>query len=467
MSALLSLTQPNQISWKGKTFNQLAASIKKNVNTTTELNASLRSQPLKHYRKELILIETPNMPNQRISISIDNINAPGTTIINSATTTSLEDDCNNSIVLNKNFNLSENKSNRPCYPNTGEKTDHINRDETGFSQASMARRRCRSSGIISKSNRLGTTNDSYKTSNSQYLESRGLTFKQNQYNYVKEGDKSVIPGDVMSMSNIYVGNNMSNYPKLLISSVKNNNYFQYSWINGIIYTLTIDDGYYCSEELTIFIQNKLKSKGHYYINYNDQSILYLFKMFYDSYNKRYNITCVATDLTIHSTYTAGDNSTIPGVTGTVVPNIIIPSTDFQKVVGISNGMYPPVLATTLVDFNVPYRTDQTFYGINAQIRPAYKPIYYKPNNINFAQQGAVNSSERILRKKINTITTAGSSFRSAFGSATANAVAYNVASTGPTYSLKEKTGYPNTRIPIINKYTGEVSCNSRQCMIKR
>jgi hypothetical protein len=62
---------------------------------------------------------------------------------------------------------------------------------------------------------------------------------------------------------------------------------------------------------------------------------------------------------------------------------------------------------------------------------------YKPNNAQFAVQGAVSSSSRIDRLKYNTITKNGSSFRTAWGDAGANAGRYQGTSTAP-YFLKSK-----------------------------
>ena len=62
---------------------------------------------------------------------------------------------------------------------------------------------------------------------------------------------------------------------------------------------------------------------------------------------------------------------------------------------------------------------------------------YKPNNRQFGVQGAVSSSSRLERLKLNTITKNGSSLRSAFGSEGANAGKYHGTSTAP-YFLKSK-----------------------------
>jgi len=62
---------------------------------------------------------------------------------------------------------------------------------------------------------------------------------------------------------------------------------------------------------------------------------------------------------------------------------------------------------------------------------------YKPNNRQFGVQGAVSSSSRLERLKLNTITNNGDSFRNAFGSEGANAGKYHGTSTSP-YFLKSK-----------------------------
>ena len=62
---------------------------------------------------------------------------------------------------------------------------------------------------------------------------------------------------------------------------------------------------------------------------------------------------------------------------------------------------------------------------------------YKPNNQQFAVQGAVSSSARIDRLKYNTITTNGGSFYNAWGAAGANAGRYQGTSVSP-YFLKNK-----------------------------
>lgn len=94
----------------------------------------------------------------------------------------------------------------------------------------------------------------------------------------------------------------------------------------------------------------------------------------------------------------------------------------------------------------------------------YVPTYYKPNNPQFAQQGAVSSSDRLLRLKYDTMTTNGGLYATALGSATGNAMAYG-GSPNP-YSIKEKIGYPLTKTPIFSKYSDTVTCSATS-LVKR
>jgi hypothetical protein len=74
----------------------------------------------------------------------------------------------------------------------------------------------------------------------------------------------------------------------------------------------------------------------------------------------------------------------------------------------------------------------------------YNTTIYKPNNTQFATQGAVSSSTRLLKLQVDTITKNGNSFRSAWGDEGANAGNYQGTSMTP-YFLKNKytKGLPN------------------------
>ena len=70
-------------------------------------------------------------------------------------------------------------------------------------------------------------------------------------------------------------------------------------------------------------------------------------------------------------------------------------------------------------------------------RDCHNITYYNPNNRQFAKQGAVDSSTRLLKLNVDTITKNGNSFRSAWGDAAANAGRYQGESFNPTF-IKSK-----------------------------
>jgi hypothetical protein len=123
----------------------------------------------------------------------------------------------------------------------------------------------------------------------------------------------------------------------------------------------------------------------------------------------------------------------------------------NKIVHFSSGNSYATPGTNAASNNVYYTNGTTTCG-------TFAPIYYKPNNSQFAQQGGVSSSSltnRIKYDNINKVSYQTSNTR--LGNSVANAFAYGV-SENP-YTLKDKIGYPNIKTPIIDKYTGELKCN--------
>lgn len=87
-------------------------------------------------------------------------------------------------------------------------------------------------------------------------------------------------------------------------------------------------------------------------------------------------------------------------------------------------------------------------------RDCHNLTYYNPNNRQFAKQGAVDSSTRLLKLNVDTITLNGNSFRSAWGDAAANAGRYQGSSFNPTF-IKSKY----TRTLAWRRMGDRFSCN--------
>lgn len=296
-----------QIKWKGPTVSQVSAGVRLNKLTRpTDLANNIitgrrlfKALPLKIYRREIATVHVKCTP--RTSLKIKDFDMPGGTIISNYSTTGTT----RTGLVNTTEILYENNS---CqHPSTNNTTAKAVCN-TFLSTEANALRRVRSSGMIKRKFNTSANNDTYYTSTAQYLNSRNLSFQQNQYFHIRTGDATVKPGTAKAVSNIYQAN-----------------------------------------------------------------------------------------------------------------------------------------------------------GINHCNNPSqnYVPIYYKPNNSQFGRQGAVSSGDLIARKKYNTITTAASSFRTAYGNQTANALAYGIPDYG--YTIKDKIGYPLKNTPKISKY----STILRKCPVRK
>lgn len=428
MSARLNFNPIRYFSWKGKTFNQIISSIQNNNKLINNIGVSelFKPLPLKIYRREIASV-APSVCNVRISSSIDVLDQPNGSLVSSNNNYT-----GNGLVNVLDINLTENESERPGNCST-----------TAFCTETNARRRVRSSGMIKRTYNPEKNNDTYYTSSSQYLISRNRTFQQNQYNYIRQGDSGVKPGSAQSSGNVYSANGISHCKRAVINQY--NNTFQYTWgpPTASVVNVVIPDGGYDIDMLNSAFETFMIAQGHYFINKSTLTKIFLMGF-------RYNIQYDKIEMQIAQSETYYNNPSLysPAYgatwnTATFTPTLTILNNPFQNVVGFPYATYTysvsPILST-----------------IDSTAMPSYVKSYYKPNNSDFAQQGAVSSSSLITRLKYNTITNNGAAYQSAFGKATANALAYGVPEGG--YTIKDKIGYPMKKTPVISKYTGEVSC---------
>lgn len=156
------------ISWKGKTFNQITSSIKRNkgTNNTTSMRNLFLPPPLKIYRREIANTSvTSTCSSSRTSIRIDEINSPGGSIINTKFPSNT-----NGLVNTIDNTLPNNTCEEPgtCLP--------------FLSPDLNAKRRCRSAGMIHQKYDV-KNRAKYYTDTKQYLTSRNVSFEKNQFKY--------------------------------------------------------------------------------------------------------------------------------------------------------------------------------------------------------------------------------------------------------------------------------------------
>ena len=155
------------IAWKGKTFNQITSSIKKNpgTNNTTSTHNLFLPPPLKIYRREIANTRNVSSCSRRASLKIDEFDRPGGSIINSAFPAKA-----NGLVNTIDNNLPNNTCEEPgtCL--------------AFLSPAMNAKRRCRSAGMIHQKYDM-KNRAKYYTNTNQYLTSRNISYEKNQFQY--------------------------------------------------------------------------------------------------------------------------------------------------------------------------------------------------------------------------------------------------------------------------------------------
>ena len=411
------------IQWKGRTFNEVVSVKKKNEPTGSNM---FKANPLKIYRRE---INVDNC-NEKTNASVFMMETPGATIVNSQAS-----NCSGSQQV-VDFHYNENKCERPC-------------SVAGlpFSKSGDALRRVRSSGM---------NNRKFYSSTKQYLESRSRTHQQNQYYYVRQGDDSVVPGTTGAIQNVYSSNSSTHCETYTFSA---DTTFKYQWIDGSYNTVTIPEGKYYDTELNNVLQNTMVSNLHYIVEKVGNVRHTLIRLFYNHSLKKMQLVVTPANNSIfdgnnYETPKDEDENpvswTIPA--STVVPGLHILNNELTTAIGFSAGYYPSInIGGGTQDLNNVVFSSQT----ESKIKTRYIPLYYKPNNPQYGQQGAVSSSSRIQRLKYNSITDSAYSYQNAYGKNVANALAYGVPANG--YTIKDKIGYPLKRTPKFNA-NGSVTC---------
>jgi hypothetical protein len=422
------------IDWKGTYFQQISASIKYNKKlNVSEVGAGdmFRARPLRIYRKEIASSAVEHC-NPRISMSIDDFNRPGGTITTSALT-------NNGL------------ANIEAIPYSNNSCDHPSTNElcsVFLSAENNARRRVRSSGMMRPKFNASLNNDTYYTTSGQYMSRRNKSFEQNQYFHIRVGDNTNKPGSSSTIQNVYSANGLSD----CICTIPDTT-FEYRWIDNTLNTVNLSAGSYTLDQLNTALFTVMEAKKHYYLENTFNTIIHLLRFEYNVETRRIIIASTATNKTIHPTLNFSTPladpaliawvASIPDAPLTKNPSIVVATATFSSMIGFSVGTYPSTLD------NTPSGNLSVSGTSPSRLQPRYVPIYYKPSNPQFAVQGAVSSGDLINRKKYDTITSVGASFRNAYGNQTANALAYGSSMYG--YTIKDKIGYPNKKTPTFPK----------------
>jgi hypothetical protein len=472
-----------KIEWKGKTFNQITSRIQMNTRAPTDNAEFFRAMPILLPRREIVTNYNSNsLCNYRASSSIDLFNMPNGSIINSSVTSN-----NNGLVNTMDNTLPNNTCEDPgtCL--------------AFASPSENARRRVRSAGMIKRQFDISRGNDvGYFVNKNQYLVSRNRTFTQNQYNFIRQGDATIKPGDALSSQNLYSTQGLSHCPKYFLPTDCS---FAYQWIdnngNGVdvngdpyYYTVDVSSGYYTIDDVNNKLHLVMDNNGHYFIdNSNKTKVFTIYFAFNIGYNKIELHTSkidrnVYSSTNVSKPYLPGWDPTVyppavnaqnyvqwPVPDGTlgnsIVPVVKINNNAFTSVIGFSSGIYPTNIIPTYANRLSPTYTfkqnltlvDNVFLSSSTPgIQPVYATVAYKPSNPQFASQGGVSASSKIARARYNAITNNTAVYNNAYGLSVANALAYGVPEGG--YTFKDKLGYPTRSTPYFKPLSDVMICTT-------
>jgi hypothetical protein len=395
-----SLTTDAIIKWKGKTFKQVYAAIKRNKTNVPVTKASImKARPLKIYRKEIVTSSDTSCSQQRFATKIDDLMQPnGYIITKSSNPQGLV------AILDAKETIDSVQNPNNCSTTTG----------PCITIAKNALTRVRTSGIVKPS-----YNYNYK----QLLERRNKTYEQNQFHFNRGNNVFAAQGgELLPCKKLYI-------PKAIT--------FKYKWITTPLSTwttVTIPSGYYDTTDINAIFQNTMLSNKHYLIQSNTQSRIFLLSIQYDVASSKvqlisrlYNTTYFNTN-----TYSFADNGIVNSYTGAIAPQFNI-STELGAILGFVPNQSIPTLSsqsgttpTVVINSTLPV----------AILPPSFLPVSYKPNNAAFRQQGAQTSSAQTLR------------------------VNYNRTSTD-TNSHNPNIAFPIKRTPVFTKYSSNMqTCNN-------
>jgi hypothetical protein len=459
MSALLNHNKRREISWKGRTINQITSTIKKNGRENENVTGDVifRAMPLKIYRREIAVNIPQNQTchNSRVSSSIDELNMPGGYLLSKSNTIPEHIGQFNTLESPSTGNLNA------TYGCNG-----VGRANSSYNCAeNNARRRCRSSGIIKRVYNPSRSELAYFTNTNQYLVSRSKTFSQNQYRHVRPNDVSII-NNPLHTKETYSPNGISHCPKAYIA--QGANVFYYYWIDSIgaagdfsstakRHTVTIPPGYYDVNDLNSAFETVMYQNKHFFVYNHTNSNVFLMKIIYNNTNNCIEIqTFSSASVSNVSMYSVPFGAAWIRPTVNVVPVYYIPMTGMQNVIGFSSGFYPNMSANSSSNITLNGASYGALSNVLHKIYPSYSITYYKPSNNRFATQGGVSSSDMTQRIKYDTISRNGLAYSTAFGSQVGKSMSYGVSD--QVYTIKDKLGYPLTQTPVFDKYTGKMKC---------
>lgn len=153
--------------------------------------------------------------------------------------------------------------------------------------------------------------------------------------------------DEVAVASISIYFSWYNITSATTGSQYNNNTYQYIWTDGggsATYTITMPDGYYEIDTLNAYLQSQLVLNGHYLVDGTGDYVYYLEIVANQTYYG-VQLNSYALPTALPAGWSNPAAIVFPAVAST--PQfVILPTNNFQNVIGFNAGTYPPVVQAT-------------------------------------------------------------------------------------------------------------------------
>jgi len=158
-----------------------------------------------------------------------------------------------------------------------------------------------------------------------------------------QGSYTITEGSIISVREVTIPYSWFN----ISQTFYNNNVFSYTWVDGTIYTVTLLDGFYTTQDINHALENSFLDNGLYLIDAGGQNVYYI-QVYTDItlYANQFLFYVVPLSLPVGFTAPATLNPNFYSVGTPITPQINISSTNtFGSILGFSAGSYPSPAST--------------------------------------------------------------------------------------------------------------------------
>ena len=174
------------------------------------------------------------------------------------------------------------------------------------------------------------------------LNSGNMSF---QYRF-QNGSFKIKKGAMMSIKSITMP-----YAWFNITTMYSNNSFSYTWVDGSVYTVQLQDGFYQTSDLNNALQLSMITNGLYLKDSSGNNVYYL-EIIQDInlYGNQLIAFIVPTSLPSGYTAPSGLYAHFYSTPSAITPYFTIPTNNFGSIIGFLAGNYPSTYSATTVGF---------------------------------------------------------------------------------------------------------------------